>query len=161
MAVYHFTIHAYGTWRADNPRGYVHHDDGLLPPDPIIARARDAAANFDTMEFNEPIQRLLIRAAWETCRRRGWRLHAVGTDPTHIHLLVSWIEFLLWSNVFNRLKNGMSYMLGKEIGPRGRRWFVRGGSRKRVVERGHFDYLMNTYLPDHRGVFWREGQELP
>jgi hypothetical protein len=60
-----------------------------------------------------------------------------------------------------KLKNILSYLLGKEIGPRGKRWFVRNGSRKRVKDERHFNYLIETYLPDHPGLFWHEGQPLP
>ena len=35
-----------------------------------------------------------------------------------------------------------------------REWFVEGGSRKRVKDRAHFDYLVTTYLPRHRGWKW-------
>jgi hypothetical protein len=43
----------------------------------------------------------------------------------------------------------------------GGHWFVKEGSRKWVRSRGHFDYLLTEYLPDHPGVFWREGMALP
>jgi hypothetical protein len=40
-------------------------------------------------------------------------------------------------------------------------WFVEGGSRKRVENRKHFNYLLDRYFPDHRGVYWRAGRPLP
>ena len=52
MAVYHFTIHAYRSWRPDNPSGYVHHTKGLLPSDDETARWYEAHANFDPMNSN-------------------------------------------------------------------------------------------------------------
>jgi hypothetical protein len=54
-----------------------------------------------------------------------------------------------------KLKNVLSYLLGKEIGPRGKRWFVRHGSRKRVKDPAHLGYLVDSYFPDHRGLFWK------
>ena len=30
-----------------------------------------------------------------------------------------------------------------------------------MTDREHFDYLLKTYFPDHRGVFWREGCHFP
>jgi len=59
------------------------------------------------------------------------------------------------------LKNGMSFVFGREIGPRGRKWFVRGESRKRVKDERHLKYLLDTYFPDHPGVYWREGKPIP
>ncbi|HSV15521.1 MAG TPA: hypothetical protein VLI90_14770 [Tepidisphaeraceae bacterium] len=161
MPVYHFTLHAYRSWRADNRRGYVHHTDGLCKPDKEIADARDRLAKFDEVTFDETIQRLLIRATLETCRRRNWRLHGAGNDETHLHLAISWKRFEPVDDVMNRLKNALSFVLGKEIGPRGRKWFVRGGSRKRVNDSEHLDYLLDRYFPDHPGVFWREGFAVP
>jgi REP element-mobilizing transposase RayT len=157
MAVYHYTIHAYRSWRPDNPRGYVHHSRGLLPPDPLMANWYDAAATQDAVVFDDRIQRILLSTSHEVCVNRGWRLHAGGTDPTHLHLLVSWRGFVPCSDVLTRLKNVMSLRLGQTVGPAGRRWFVRRGSTRRVLTRGHFRHLVCTYLPDHRGAFWREG----
>jgi hypothetical protein len=71
MPVYHITLHAYRSWRPDNPRGYVHHTKGLLPPDPEAAKWYDANAKFGKMDFDDQIQRILIRESHATCERRG------------------------------------------------------------------------------------------
>ena len=47
-------------------------------------------------------------------------------------------------------------MLSQHEGVRGRQWFTRGSSLKRVRDRPHFDYLMNDYLPRYGGTAWRE-----
>jgi hypothetical protein len=107
------------------------------------------------------MQGLMIRAAIESCRRQGWRLHGSGSDVTHMHFVLSWPEFQDCDEVIRRLKNGLSYVLGRDVGPRGRKWFVRGGSKKRVKDKAHFDHLLETYFPDHPGVYWREGMPLP
>lgn len=161
MAVYHFTLHAYRSWRPDHPRGYVHHTNGLLPPDPVAAKWYDAHAKSEPTIFDEKVQRLLYRGTSEICRNRNWRFHGGASDPTHFHVLVSWIEFVSCQDVLARMKNLLSYILGQEIRPRGRKWFVRGGSKRRVKDRGHFDYLLDKYFPDHRGLVWREGEPLP
>jgi hypothetical protein len=43
----------------------------------------------------------------------------------------------------------------------GKRWFVRGSSRKRVRDTRHLNHLLNVDLPNHPGLFWREGTPLP
>ena len=58
-------------------------------------------------------------------------------------------------------KNVLSLLLNRVTGEQGRRWFVRDGSRKRVTDQAHLDYLVDKYLPDHPGLFWREGLPLP
>ena len=60
-----------------------------------------------------------------------------------------------------KLKNLASWALGKEFDLKGQPWLVAGASRKRVTTREHFDYLMDTYLPKHRGLQWREGDSPP
>jgi REP element-mobilizing transposase RayT len=161
MPVYHFTLHAYRSWRPDHPRGYTKEGKGYLPSDPEEAAAYDRRAKQDPAVFDRHVQRILIRVAHDICTRRNWRLHGVGTEEGHVHLALSWHGFIKWSDVMRTLKNVLSYILGTEVGPRGRRWFVRNGSRKRVQNRKHLDYLLNTYFPDHPGLFWREGMELP
>jgi hypothetical protein len=66
-----------------------------------------------------------------------------------------------WQEARDTLKNILCLFLGRWTGREGVTWFVEGGSRKRVENRGHFDYLLDRYFPDHRGVYWREGRPLP
>lgn len=107
------------------------------------------------------MQEILILGAFDVCRRRNWRLHAVGTETTHAHFIISWREFISWDQVLAKLKNILSLLLGRATGIQGRPWFVDRGSRKRVQNSRHFDYLLDTYLPDHSGIFWREGKPFP
>src|SRR5437660_9592675 len=134
MAVYHFTLHAYRSWRPDNPRGYVKHNTGILPPDPEMAASYDRQANQSEVVFMPEIQRLLIRYTLDICARRNWRVHGTGTDPTHFHVAISWHGFIPCREVMNKLKNVLSFLLGRDPGPAGRRWFVRDGSHRRVKD---------------------------
>lgn len=159
MAVYHFTYHAYRSWNADRPQGFVLRGKDIQPPNPALARKYDARASQPMMVFSERHQRTLLWIARDACEHRKWRLHCIATDPTHVHLLVSWQEFQPWEQVRAKLKNLMSWALSKEFQEKGRKWFVRCGSRKRVENQRHFDHLMNVYLPSHRGLSWKEGDE--
>jgi hypothetical protein len=60
-----------------------------------------------------------------------------------------------------RLKNLLSTCLNKHYNTPGRKWFVRGGSRKRVRDAAHLLHLQQTYLPDHPGLFWCGGSPIP
>jgi len=160
MPVYLFTFHGYRTWRPDNPRGYVRGVPGVLAPDPGMARLYDSQAVQQPVHFGPSHQKVLLWILHGACQRRKWRLHFVATENTHIHILVSWREFTPWQEVGNRLKNLMSLMLGRKLASPGRTWFSRKGSRKRVENQRHFDYLVKRYLPSHRGLHWREG-DLP
>lgn len=114
-------------------------------------------ARSQPVRFEPDVQRILVEGARDICQRRDWRLHQVATDPTHVHLIVSWRDDALsWKHVHDTFKRLLGMMLAKRTGERGRRWFVRKGSRRRVRDREHFEHLMTQYLPRHRGLAWSE-----
>lgn len=161
MAVYHFTLHAYRSWNADNPRGYVKHNQGIQPADSARAEFYDSQASQEPMHFTNEHQQVISWIVADACARRQWRLHGLAFEPTHVHILVSWRGFQRWEKVRGKLKNLMSLELGKHFRTPGRHWFSGEGSRKRVRDRAHFDYLMGRYFPKHRGRVWREGDAIP
>ena len=84
---------------------------------PIRNRRRyDERAKGDPVKFDEQIQRVLIHGAIDICNRRKWRLHAVGTEAGHAHYLISWRGYVAWNDVMQKLKNLLSFFLGKEFG---------------------------------------------
>jgi REP element-mobilizing transposase RayT len=161
MAVYFITLYAYRSWRPDHRRGYVRRDEGILPPDPQRAAEYDAKATQEPVEFTTEMQNVMIAGAFDICVHRDWRLHAMGFENNHTHLLVSWHDFTPWLEVRAKLKNLLSLFLGRLVNEQGRKWFVGGGSRKRVKDRQHFDYLVETYIPKHSQAKWFEGEPLP
>jgi len=161
MSVYLFTFHAYRSWNADNPRGFVQQGKGIQAPNVKLARYYDQRAEQPPVLFEQFHQRVLIWTAFDVCDRRGWRLHFVATEPTHVHILVSWRSPQPWGDVRKRLKNVASLTLGRKLQQPGRKWFSRKGSRKRVRNRAHFDHLVNQYLPKHGGLRWREREPPP
>jgi hypothetical protein len=160
MAVYHFTLHAYRSWNADNPRGYVKHGRGIQAPDSSRADFYDSQALQAPTLFNEEHKDVLFWIVADACCKRCWRLHALAAEPTHIHIPVSWRGYTKWEVVRGKLKNLMSLMLGRHFSSPSRSWFAGGGSRKRVRNRSHFDYLIGRYFPKHRWC-WREGDPVP
>jgi hypothetical protein len=89
MPVYHFTLHAYRSWRPDNKRGYVRRGGKLLPPDPKQAQNYDDRAKDEPAVFTTEVQRILIHTAADFCSRRKLSFHAAGSDPSHIHYVIS------------------------------------------------------------------------
>jgi len=161
MPVYHFTLHAYRSWSPAHRRGYTRKQLGYQKPDARRALQYDGLAKHPKVVFTPELQEVLVLGCADICKRRGWRLHAIATDPSHFHCVVSWRGFLEWHLVMEKLKNLLSLFLGRATRESGRRWFVNRGSRKRVINPDHLDYLVKTYLPDHRGSQWREGKPLP
>ena len=157
MPVYHFTLHAYRSWRPDHPRGYTRRGEGYQPPSEEVAEEYDRRARQDAAVFTPEIQRDIFSIAISICDEEGWRLEAAGFDEGHVHLVVSWRTFNRWEEVDRRLKNLLALKLNRKHQTPGKRWFVRGRSAPRRVTPKHFDYLIETYLPDHPGIFWKRG----
>ena len=160
MPVYHFTLHAYRTWSPSHPRGFVQRKRGIQPTNLALAREYDRVARDAPVLFNDHLQNVLICGLIDICSQRGWRLHQVATDPTHLHFVVSWRGFMRWEQVRAKVKNLLSLLLGRFTGET-RHWFVRHGSRKRVKDPSHLKHLLDRYLPDHRGRQWKEGEGKP
>jgi len=151
------TPHAYRSWNADNPRGYVRRNQGILPPDEAQARRYDRRAKFTPMRFEPDWHPLLIDGCRDICARRNWRLHHVVVVSSHLHAIVSWRDDdheaspmkTTWQLVRDTLKRLLGWMLAKHTKVAGRRWFSRGGSRKRARNPDHFEFWMTEYLPNH------------
>jgi REP element-mobilizing transposase RayT len=155
----------------DRPQGYVRRGEGPLPPDEEQARWYEQHASQAAVLFNQDIQRALICAAREAATHQKVRLHCIATEPTHVHVLVSWKDDRTWQRMRTGLKQSLARTLNRTPGPRAglpaamggedderRKWFSDGASRRRVRDRRHFDHLIDEYLPSHRGAFWRESQ---
>jgi REP element-mobilizing transposase RayT len=102
------------------------------------------------------LQRLLIDEVHVACRCQIYRCHFVATEPTHIHVLVSWPDDRPWERARTGLKTSLTRRLNRHA--QRRSWFCEGASRKRLKDRGHFDYLVGEYLPSHGGWKWQEGE---
>jgi hypothetical protein len=147
MPCYHFTLHAYRSWNANHPRGFVQAGRGIQPPNKSLAQFYDSTAKQQPVKFSQLHQRTILWIVWDTCRNRAWRLHVVAFESTHMHVVVSWKSSDSWKVVRAKLKNLISWALSRRFQSEGRRWLVRKASRKRVKDRKHFDHLINSYLP--------------
>ena len=162
MPVYHFTIHAYRSWNANHKRGYTEKGRGYQPPDPDKADEYNKRATQDPVTFDDQIQREILVLTHEICDREKWRLEAAGFDLTHTHVVLSWTDLNRWEEVDRRLKNLLVLKLNRRHNTPGKRWFVRRHSApRRVKDAPHLKYLKETYLPDHKGLYWECGMPLP
>src|SRR5690242_14368248 len=116
MPGYHFTIHAYRSWRPDHPRGYTRKGEGYQDPDPEMASDYDEAASQDAVLFDAGTQLDLLRLTRSICAEECWCLEGAGFDPTHMHLAVSWRIRMTWNEVDRRLKNLLALKLNRERG---------------------------------------------
>jgi hypothetical protein len=169
MAVYLGTSHAYRSWEEDHPKGYVQRDEGLKPPSERLQRWREEHAKHEPVGFSFGHQQMLHEIVLMIARERGVRLHGTATVLTHVHKLFSFrspactcgaSKFCapgcparkLAERFLTRAKQKMGQRLAQAEGTSGRPWFSRGWDLTPVRDQGHFDHLMETYLPDHERV---------
>jgi REP element-mobilizing transposase RayT len=143
----------------DEDDGYVARGQGRLPQDVVVASQYRQRMNDEEVLFDDTKTKTLIDEVHNAAKYQDFRVHFVATEPTHIHILVSWkdeqrgFEKLRWS-----IRQSLSRRLGRDFGPR--EWLSEGGSRRRVINQEHFDFLVCTYLPGHGGWKWSEEQGL-
>jgi REP element-mobilizing transposase RayT len=156
MPAYLFTYHAYRSWMPDRVERFVQRGKGLQPANELLAKSYVELAMHPPFVFDAEIQRFLIETVLDVCERRGWRLHGVATDPSHLHVLASWNGDTPWKAVRGKIRKIISLERSKRHEQPGRKWLSTDSSRKKVKDRNHFDHLMQTYLPNHRGLKWFE-----
>jgi hypothetical protein len=140
---------------AGRAKGFVRRRTGVLPPDEALAQRYRRQATEGAVLFAPEQQLWLIeelRTAFEKQQCRG---HFIATEPTHVHVLVSWRDRRPWRRLRDGVKQSMTRRLNQAM--RRKHWFSGGASRKRVKDKQHFNLLICEYLPSHRGWKWREG----
>lgn len=157
MACYLFTFHTYGSWMPDRPQGFVKREQGVQPTDAELADQYRRRSRHDEVRLTRQQQTWMVDELRSAARRQQWRLHAAVATSTHVHLIASWRGFRPWQSVQAAVKQSLTRRLNREASRRP--WFGRNGSHRRITDRGHFDHLMDRYLPEHSGVFWSERRE--
>lgn len=158
MPCYLFSFHAYRSWMPDRKRGFVIRHQGVQPQNVAMGEAYRARANFDEATFTDELQRQLCDWSCEAATHQQLRLHFAATEPTHVHVLVSWRKQAGWAKVRRAVGQSFTRHLNEQHGER--TWFAKSPSRKQVRDREHFDYLTNVYLPKHKGWKWSEKRGL-
>ena len=158
MPCYLFTYHGYMTWLPDREEGYIEHHRQHNYPDPRLAAAYRARAKEEIAWFAEEQQRAIIDAIHDAAPHQSFRTHFIATESTHAHVLLSWKDERPWNKLRISVKASISRSLNQRF--KRRRWLEEGASRRKVTNQEHFDYLVVTYLPQHRGWKWSEAQAL-
>ncbi len=158
MPCYLFTFHAYRSWMPDRPQGYVRRHQGILPRELDMAALYKRNAKHSEVSFAEVHQLKAIDVLNDGVTYINCRMHFVATDATHIHALISWQHEKSWHATRTSLKRALTISFKNQFGDRP--WLVDGASRKQVRNREHFEYLVTSYLPSHRGWKWCERRGL-
>jgi len=127
-----------------------------------MAQQYDRNAKQDAVTFDDKTQRELVALMYSICEEEHWRLECTGFDPGHVHVVVSWRDEQEWQEIDRRFKNLLVLKMNRRRNTPGKRWFVRRhGTVKHVERQEHLDYLLETYIPDHPGLFWKRGMAPP
>ena len=145
------TLHGYGTWMPDHPRGYVKRGAGIQRPQPALAAHQRQTMTADAVFFSEADQRRLIEAVQHAVTFIDVTLFAAGSDATHLHLLLGWRHNRTPKSIRKSLKRGLRKQLGlAKTSP----LFAQGGDCKPVKDGEHHEHLRNHYLRKHPGWYW-------
>ena len=147
---YFLTWVTYGTWLPGDGRGWVEYREGWQPPDPILeleARARMAE---DACILNPAQRRTVELLIAETCRIRGWVLHAVNCRSNHVHVVVS-SGVHDPTKIRTDLKAWATRALKNAYDPDRANWWA---------ERGSIRYLNDEVSLEAAIFYVREGQDL-
>jgi hypothetical protein len=166
MAVFVGTVHAYRSWREDDPRGHVQRGEGLRKPNASRAKWRAEHARNEPARFDRALQEIFVRVVEEIIKEFDFRLHAQSATRTHLHVLMSFrspactcgaSKYCLAScparqlteKYLARLKRKLGQAAAKHHNTKRRPWLSRGWDITPVRNRDHFNYLVEEYLPKH------------
>lgn len=165
MPVYLFSYHTYRSWMPDRQRGHTRRGEGYVASDRALAEEYAERARWGPVVLDRHLQEVAIRSILTTCQYIEVRCHGIASDPSHLHVLVSWRHPATWIRVRMSIRTYLTRALRAELDPfegttdRERPIFSHSSSRKHVKHRGHFDHLMKRYLPSHRGASWFESTD--
>src|SRR6185295_7334705 len=83
------TITSYGTWLPGHVRGWVEYQHGWQLPDAVRELEARARMTQDACTLTAGQRAIVERQVAETCRHRGWILHAVSCRSNHLHAVIS------------------------------------------------------------------------
>jgi REP element-mobilizing transposase RayT len=147
-----FTWSTYGTWLPGDSRGWVEYRHGFQLPDPILQLECAARMMEDACLLNRYQRDVVSAQVAETCKYKGWVLHAVDCRTNHVHVVLSasahpkTIREQLKAWCTRRL-NEQQVKLGIAVHERRRNWWAERGSIRWIFRESDLadaiDYVIN------------------
>jgi REP element-mobilizing transposase RayT len=130
---YFLTWVTYGTWLPGDARGWLEYRKGWQLPDP--AREAEAAALMteDACRLTREHRMAVEQQIAETCRHRGWQLHAVNCRSNHVHVVVS-APGTAPKKVRTDLKAWATRRLKAQFDPLRENWWAERGSSRYLYD---------------------------
>src|SRR5262245_21672283 len=152
---YFLTWSTYGTWLPGDERGWTEYRHGWKLPDPIRKLEAEAKMTEDACLLDREQRNRVENQIAETCRFRGWTLHAVNCRSNHFHVVVA--ADTTPNKVRNDLKAWCTRRLRELDAARGRNdvcenWWAERGSKR---------YLNDEASLEAAIFYVRDGQEGP
>ena len=173
------TLHTYGSWMVDRVEG--HHNRrvrGLQGRKPALGVHHRGLMKHPEAVCGAALQRMCLLELPRAAVHQRWRLHAAGTSPSHLHLLLGWDDERAPEALRRSVKRSLSLVAkaGGVVGP----LFSRAGDCFTIFNPRKLLFHRLAYLPDHPGWFidpqrglrppthnqglvhaWRRGQRVP
>jgi len=89
---YFLTWSTYGTWLPGDERGWIEFRRGWQLPDGVRKLEAEARMSEDACRLDGEQRAVVERQVAETCKARGWELHAVNCRSNHAHVVVSAVQ---------------------------------------------------------------------
>jgi hypothetical protein len=86
---YFLTWSSYGTWLPGDERGWIEYRHGWNLPSPALELESKARMTEDACRLDPHQRKEVELQIEETCRFRGWTLHAVNCRSNHLHVVVT------------------------------------------------------------------------
>lgn len=146
---YFLTWVTYGTWLPGDARGWVEYRHGWQLPDPARELEAGAKMTEDACRLSREQRDAVERQIRETCRHRGWQLHAVDCRSNHVHAVVSAPDTRP-KKIRTDLKAWATRCLKQQFKATRENWWA---------ERGSIRYLYDDDSLESAVLYVTEGQE--
>jgi REP element-mobilizing transposase RayT len=141
---YHLTWHTHKTRLPGCEDGWVRRGGGgIQPPDLQQEVAAETASPSEPVLLSEAQRAAVEDQIRETCRHRGWALHAVNARRTHVHVVVT--ADADPDLVMDQLKSWASRRLNALQGFKSH-WWVYHGSTKWINDPAYLDAAIKYVL---------------
>lgn len=135
---YFLTWATYGTWLPGDARGWVEYHHGWQFPNPVRELEARALMAEDACILTSEQRRTVENQIAETCRRRGWTLHAVNSRTNHAHAVVT-APSVKPKKIRIDLKAWATRALREQYDRRRENWWAERGSIRYLNHEDHLE----------------------
>ena len=146
---YFLTWVTYGTWLPGDSRGWVEYRHGWQLPDPVREAEAGARMTEDACRLSDQQRDAVEQQIGETCRHRGWHLHAVNCRSNHVHVVISAADARP-KKIRSDLKAWATRCLKQQFDAKRENWWA---------ERGSIRYLYDEESLEAAIMYVTEGQD--